>query len=333
MMIYRRLLQNLRNNEEFVMITRIGSGIVTKEQLGAGAWKEEWDSMLHIVTEKGETKIIERFVPKPRLIILGGGHIAVPLATMGSLLNFSVTIFDDRPSFVNKMRFPSADELICDSFDKAASRVAIRRRDAVVIVTRGHRHDQDCLREVLKGEIPDYMGMIGSRRRVAIVRRQMEEEGLDPRIVGQLHSPIGLPINAVTPEEIALSIIAEIVKERRGIYRGEFSDMGLIERLADLEVEMESGGNHGNAAVVTVLSTKGSTPRKAGAKMAVFRDGSIIGSIGGGCAEADVLRDAREVAANGGCLFKTVDMTDSAEEDGMVCGGTMNLLLESMSQP
>ena len=333
-MVYQSLLRNLKNGAESVVVTRCGSGLVTRELRGTDAWREEWKSP-HVVAEEKETTIIERFMPKPRLIILGGGHIAVPLATIGSLLNFDVTVFDDRPSFANKARFPAAREVICDSFDKVMQRAAIRKCDAVAIVTRGHRHDQNCLRAILEGEIsdfPDYLGMIGSTRRVAIVRRQMEDEGFDPEIVARLHSPIGLAINAVTPEEIALSIAAEIVKERQSAYRGDFSDMRLIERLAGLEFEIEAGRNARamdmNAAIVTILSTEGSTPRRAGAKMAVFRDGSIVGSIGGGCAEADVLRDARDVAANGGYIFKTVDMTGSAEEDGMACGGAMNLLIE-----
>lgn len=333
MLIYRRLLQNLRMGEETVVGTRTGPRIVTRELLSADAWRKEWDAAPHVTTEENETVVItERFLPKPRVIILGGGHVAVPLAAMGSLLNFDVTVFDDRPSFANKARFPTAGEVICDSFEKVTSRVTVRKRDAVVIVTRGHRHDQSCLRDILKGEIPDYMGMIGSRRRAEIVRQQMKDEGFAPEIVGQLHSPIGLAIGSVTPEEIALSIMAEIVQQRRCSYRGDFADVNLIERLAALEAEMESGGNKQNAAIVTILSTKGSTPREAGAKMAVFRDGSVAGSIGGGCAEADVLRDARDIAANGGFLFKTVDMTDSAEEDGMVCGGTMSLLIESLTQ-
>jgi len=329
MPVYRELLRKLKNGEEAVVITRCCSGAVAKELLGADERREEWDA-LHVESSEKETTITERFSPKPRLIILGGGHIAVPLVTIGALLNFDVTVFDDRPSFADRSRFPAASEVICDSFGKVMSRVAVRKRDAVVIVTRGHRHDQDCLRGLLKGEIPDYFGMIGSRRRSAIVRRQIEEEGFDPELLKLLHSPIGLPINAVTPEEIALSIMAEAVKEIKGKQsRGDFADISLIERLAGLE---RGGAMEQNAYVVTILSTEGSTPRRAGAKMAVFRDGSVSGSIGGGCAEADVLRYARDVAADGGYLFKTVDMTDSAEEDGMVCGGTMSLLIESVIQ-
>jgi xanthine dehydrogenase accessory factor len=245
------------------MVTRCGSGCVTRELRGADAWREEWESP-HVVALEKETTIIERFMPKLRLIILGGGHIAAPLATIGSLLNFDVTVFDDRPSFADRARFPTAREVICDSFDRVMPRVAICKRDAVVIVTRGHRHDQDCLRGILNREIsdfPDYVGMIGSRRRAAIVRRQMEEEGFNPELVARLHSPIGLAINAVSPEEIALSIMAEIVKERRSAYRGDFPDISLIERLAGLESEIEAGKADKadkadkNAAIVTILST------------------------------------------------------------------------------
>jgi xanthine dehydrogenase accessory factor len=140
-----------------------------------------------------------------------------------------------------------------------------------------------------------------------------------------LHSPIGLAIGALTPEEISVSILAEIVRERRlGVHgsTGEcYADYELIGLLARDDCE--------EAAVVTVLSADGSTPREAGAKMAVFRDGRTAGSIGGGCAEADVIRDAIDVIDTGGFRLKTIDMTDSAEEDGMVCGGRMEVLIEA----
>jgi xanthine dehydrogenase accessory factor len=171
--------------------------------------------------------------------------------------------------------------------------------------------------------------MIGSRRRVAIVRKEMADKGYPPEITAKLHSPIGLSIGAVTPEEISISILAEVIQEKRaaGTYSGEgYADMDLIGWLAG-QADDESAEP---AAVVTVISAQGSTPREAGAKMAVLSDGRLIGTIGGGCAEAEVIRDAIDVARNGGCLFKTADMTDSAEEDGMVCGGSMELLIESI---
>jgi xanthine dehydrogenase accessory factor len=97
---------------------------------------------------------IERYLPKPRLIILGGGHVALARVRMAKLTDFYVTVFDDRPAFANPGRFPEADEVICDDFSRVMERVGVRRSDYVVIVTRGHKHDQDCLEGVLKGTIP-----------------------------------------------------------------------------------------------------------------------------------------------------------------------------------
>jgi xanthine dehydrogenase accessory factor len=327
--LYRQLFQTLQNGGEAVVVTRCGPSGVEKT---LGVENAFFRDALYMEKQGEDVIVAERFLPKPRMIVLGGGHIAVPLCQMASLLQFGVTVFDDRPSFADKTRFPQADEVICESFDKIARRVTLRGSDYVVIVTRGHRHDQDCLRVVLKGERPCYVGMIGSKRRTAIVRQQMADDGYPPKLIQRLHSPIGLSIGAVTPEEIAVSILAEVIQEKRknrvpedaGQYGGIYADTELVERLAWAEAEGE------RAAVVTVLSTKGSTPREAGAKMALFADGRTVGSIGGGCAEADVARDARDVIRSGAYRFKTLDMTDSAEEDGMVCGGTMEVLIEAL---
>jgi xanthine dehydrogenase accessory factor len=176
--------------------------------------------------------------------------------------------------------------------------------------------------------------MIGSRRRVAIVRKKMREEGFDPELIERLHSPIGLAIGAVTPEEIVISILAEVVKERRMKFTwddGGSASARTGESDSDMELfEWLACGDSEAGALVTVISTDGSTPREAGAKMVVKAGGDMIGTIGGGCAEAEVLRDARDIIQNGGHMFKTIDMTDSAEEDGMVCGGKMIVLIEQI---
>lgn len=335
--IYAQLLQALKRGEEAIMVTTCAQGkaahmLHTGDAAAGWANKRGSQDSLYIEKNGSQTMIVERFTPRSRLFVFGCGHIAVPLAHVASMLKFDVTVYDDRPSFANRERFPDAKEIICESFDKAADLVSIRPSDYAVIVTRGHKHDEDCLRAILGGPPPYYTGMIGSRRRVAIVRKQMKDEGFDTERVDALHSPVGLAIGAVTPEEIAISILAEVVKERRMKFswadggsassrNGESeADMGMLEWLA-----MESGEE---GALVTIISTEGSTPREAGAKMVVKIDGSLIGSIGGGCAEADVLRDAQDVIRNGGCVFKTVDMTDSADENGMVCGGKMNVFAE-----
>ncbi|MDR1020729.1 MAG: XdhC family protein [Synergistaceae bacterium] len=332
--VYAELFDRLNSGEEAVLLTECGPSGITKELRPAGDAVSrdgaEDDGSLFVERKGGTTVIEERFLPRPRMVIFGCGHISLPLSRIASMLDFDVTVFDDRPSFANTSRFPWAREVICDSFDAVTARVGLRAGDYAVILTRGHKHDQDCLRAVLSGTIPRYMGMIGSRRRVAIVRKEMADEGYPPEIIAKLHSPIGLSIGAVTPEEISISILAEVIQEKRaaaGAYTGEgYADMDLIGWLAGQADDVSAEP----AAVVTVISAQGSTPREAGAKMAVLSDGRLIGTIGGGCAEADVIRDAIDIARNGGFLFKTVDMTDSAEEDGMVCGGSMELLIESI---
>ncbi|MDR1966739.1 MAG: XdhC family protein [Synergistaceae bacterium] len=336
--MYAQLLQALKRGEEAILVTTCGaSGIAHVLHTGDAAtgWsnKRGTENSLCIEKKGTETMIIERFLPRSRMVVFGGGHIAVPLVHIASMLNFDVVLYDDRPSFANAARFPDAREVICDSFGKAGLRVAIRSSDYAVIITRGHKHDEECLRIVLSAA-PYYSGMIGSRRRVAIVKKQMMAEGFDQELVDQLHSPIGLAIGAVTPEEIAISILAEVVKERR--MRFSWDDGGsamarIGESTADMEMlEWLATGDGESGAMATVLSTEGSTPREAGAKMVARSSGEVIGSIGGGCAEADVLRDMRDVILNGGFLFKTVDMTDSADENGMVCGGKMAVLIEKI---
>ncbi|MDR2745310.1 MAG: XdhC family protein [Desulfovibrio sp.] len=330
--IYARILERLRQGKEALLVTTCRSGRTTKtlhDADAAGGGEAPRREGLRVAEDGDGLILTERFFPKTRLIILGAGHIALPLAKMGEMLHFETVVFDDRPSFANRERFPGAGEVVCDYFDNMAERLSIRSGDFVAIVTRGHKYDQDCLRAIVRGEMPSYLGMIGSRRRVGIVLRQLREEGCAPENLARLHAPIGLDIGAVTPEEIALAILAEMVRERRNpaadpdMAPCEATDMKLLEWLAGKHAE--------KAAVVTVLSVRGSAPRNAGAKMAVLGDGRVIGSIGGGCVEADVIREARRILNEGGYCRKVVDLTDAAEENGMVCGGVMDVLIEAMA--
>jgi len=242
---------------------------------------------------------------------------------MAKACEFYTLVFDDRPMFANEERFPAADEVICDDFSRLMERIGIRASDYVVIVTRGHKHDQECLEGVLKGDAPVYTGMIGSRRRVAIVMKQLADAGYTKERLDAIYSPIGLRIGAVTPQEISVSILSEIIRVKR-------VDLADTESYScDLETAA-SLAEHGDTAdaLLTVLKTQGSVPRETGAKMSMTYEGSIIGTIGGGCAESGVMHDARTLIREGGWRATTVDMTDSAEEDGMVCGGQMTVLIE-----
>ncbi len=166
----------------------------------------------------GDEGIAYLDIPKPRpmLLICGAGHIAVPLASMGDLLGFRVVVLDDRKRYANRERFPMADEVISEPFSEALEGLPIDASAAVVLVTRGHSHDVECLLQVIDKET-GYLGMIGSRRRVQGVFHLLgEERGIDPARLARVHAPIGLDIGARTPAEIALAIASEIVLVLRG---------------------------------------------------------------------------------------------------------------------
>ena len=280
----------------------------------------------------GEKAVMtEPVLHKERLIVLGGGHIAVPVVSIGASCGLCVTVVDDRPSFANRERFPDAERVICDDFTHAIETLSIGPFDYVVIITRGHRHDADCLRAVLSGTEPAYTGMIGSRRRVKAQLAMLSEEGYAPERLAKVCTPIGLRIGAVTPAEIAVSIMAEIISYRRlPEYAGK--ERMLVE--SDLEMKMLEylAENDEPKAIVTVMETKGSTPRGCGAKMAVSPIGRITGSIGGGCSEAAVMRDAIALIGTGTYKIVDIDLTgEVAEDEGMVCGGIMKVLVEDGS--
>jgi xanthine dehydrogenase accessory factor len=166
-------------------------------------------------TETRPAMFIEVCVAPPTLFIAGAGHIAMPLARMGAMLGFRVVVLDDRPTFANEERFPEADEVIAAPFAETLAGYPLDGQTYVVLMTRGHAHDLECLTEVIDKPVA-YLGMIGSRRRVRGVLELVKENGHAEELLSRVHAPIGLDIGALTPEEIALSVIAEVVKARRG---------------------------------------------------------------------------------------------------------------------
>ena len=280
------------------------------------------------VSEKDTITVTEPMLPQERLLVLGGGHIALHAAEFAAKCGFSVIVADDRPDFANRERFPLADRVICDSFENAIRNVKLTPYDYVVIITRGHRHDADCLRVLLPGVRTAYIGLIGSRRRVRGLMEMLAEEGYSAERMQEICTPIGLNIGAVTPQEIAVSILAELIAYKR---LPEHSSPTRC--CCDSDMELSTlhylAENHDPKAIVTVIETKGSTPREAGAKMAVSPLGQVTGSIGGGCSEGAVIRDAVRIIGTGRYQIVDIDLTgDVAESDGMVCGGTMKVLIE-----
>ncbi len=279
------------------------------------------------ISNEETLELIEPFYQKSRLIVLGGGHIALPLVRFASETGFLVTVVDDRPTFANIIRFKEAKEVLCIGFEELTKHLTITPYDYVVIITRGHRHDKVCLEQLAKGEQPYYVGMIGSRRRVKGLMELLMEEGMPKERIEQVHTPIGLDIGGITPPEIAISILSELIlykrKEQKKINQYQNHSDVDYEVIEQLSIDKEE------KAIVTIVETKGSVPRHKGAKMLVYPDGRIIGSIGGGCSESAVIGTARGLIGSGRYKVEEVDMTgDVAEEEGMVCGGKLWVLIE-----
>ena len=166
----------------------------------------------------------DRIINKRNAVVFGGGHISQPLVQMLSLLDFIVTVVDDRIEFANHDRFPSAHKVICESFQQSFKQLSIDDDTAIIIVTRGHKYDMECLRATMCSKAR-YLGMIGSKKRIREVLTVLREEGAPEEIQKRLKAPIGLNIKAETPAEIAVSIVAEVI----AVFRGSLSVRPLSE--------------------------------------------------------------------------------------------------------
>lgn len=256
--------------------------------------------------------------PRPGLVIFGGGHVAVPTARLGALLGFEVVVVDDRHEFANAQRFPDAKALALP-YEQAFARLAINPRHYLVIVTRGHVHDNICLEKALETDAA-YIGVIGSRKKAEETRVWLAARGFSAAAIDRVFSPIGLDIGARTPEEIAVSILAEIIREKSS--RPASSGIEEIaQALAAKPVE--------NWALITIVAAQGSTPQGAGARMLLKANGETVGTVGGGLIENMALTAAREVMATGIPRLVEFSLDSSlAAETGMICGGKLQAFIE-----
>lgn len=169
--------------------------------------------------------------PIQDLVVVGAGHIAQPMAHLGALLGYRITVLDDRPDFATRERFPDAERLIRADFSDPFEEVALHERTHLLLVTRGHKYDFECLIRALRADpTPAYIGMIGSRRRVRATFVQLIEEGIDRERIDRIHAPVGLDIGAETPEEIAVAVGAELVMLNRG---GTGRSLRRVERVSE----------------------------------------------------------------------------------------------------
>lgn len=347
------IIKELNHNAENILITGLEGELLGKKLLisnGEIIFKDcddiSQDDLLQLVNEikesekdqKIETKagkfFRERIGSEKKLVICGGGHVSIPVIKIAKMTGFHVTVIEDRILFANNARNAGADAVICEEFGKALDTIEGDLDTYFVIVTRGHRYDIVCLEKILT-KASAYVGMIGSKVRVRGVKERVYEtlckhpkfkDGGEERLreaITHLYSPIGLDIKAETPEEIGVAIMAEIIRVKNEKYQSSGYTKEILK--GALSEEAKDMGK----VMATIIARKGSAPRGVGTKMLVLQDGTCIGTIGGGCAEADIRQKAILLMNEETPEQYLVDMTGrEAEEDGMVCGGTIEVLLE-----
>ena len=277
----------------------------------------------------GERVFAELLGNEKKIVICGAGHVSMPVIEIAKMLGFRVTAIDDREQFVQNALGHGADEGICSGFEEALADIPGDPDTFFIIVTRGHLSDSECLLSIVN-KPHAYVGMIGSRRKVGLVKKMLAGNGIPQDVIDSVHTPIGLDIGAETPEEIAVAILAEIIEVKNKTRKSTGIPSDIMKVLLSDERDP--------AVLATIVSKKGSSPRAAGTRMLVEDDGAITGTIGGGCAEATVIIYASEVLRNlkdkekheaVNPVIMNVDMTGkSVAESGMICGGAIEVLLE-----
>jgi len=337
-MEFYKILNELDKEKENIILSvltgnKIGSKLLLSggEKVYTNDESYDWDNIIPLIPENKKSQVIAfenekiyvEFIRQSySVVVCGAGHISMSIIKMCKLLELPVTVIDDRISFTNDAIKAGADNVICESFEKALKNIEGDKGTFFIIVTRGHRYDQTCIKSIIEKENA-YIGMIGSKVRVKKVLDYLQDEGISKEKIDKVYTPIGLKIGAETPAEIAIAIMAEIIEvKNKGIGSSTFSKE-LLNGILDEKYA------HIPKALVTIVSRKGSCPRDVGTKMIVLKDGTMIGTIGGGCVEANIRQTALSCMDNNVNKLVKVDMTGrEAEDDGMVCGGIVELFVE-----
>ncbi|WP_031513706.1 XdhC family aldehyde oxidoreductase maturation factor [Desulfofalx alkaliphila] len=233
--IYREIIKAIENRKRIVLVTPLADSamegshsFIVKEEgtlIGTFTVPAEWLSKFASCTTDRYPQVLnineKRFLVEPvstygTVYIFGAGHVSQKLAQLTTLVDFRTVVLDDRKEFANSERFPTADEvLVVEHFERAFESIQLEQESYLVIVTRGHAHDKTVLAQALNTNAR-YIGMIGSRRKRDTIYRALLNEGFSEEDIKRVYCPIGLEIDAETPEEIAVSITAELIKVRAG---------------------------------------------------------------------------------------------------------------------
>jgi xanthine dehydrogenase accessory factor len=194
----------------------LGGAELEKKILSEGekVLREKKPKVLVLSSENRKMEVLlEPVISEPTVYVFGGGHVSEQVAPLAKKVHFKVVIIDDREIFANRERFPEADEVIVSEFEKCFDRLNIGDSSYIVIVTRGHLYDGIVLEQAVESKAR-YIGMIGSKKKIRTLYDSLMKKGISKEILGRVHAPIGIDINSETPEEIAVSIVAELIKVR-----------------------------------------------------------------------------------------------------------------------
>ena len=271
---------------------------------------------------------------RSKLVIAGAGHVAKAVVQLASNLDFDIYVIDDRKELLDELSVYENVSVISDDYPDGLQKVPESSNNYYICMTRGHEYDIDSLKVMLRAK-GRYVGLMSSKTRAESVKRSLVQEGLSQQLADSIHAPIGLSISAHTPYEIAVSIMAEIIQCKNSLVEtgsgsrdvNEYVEryFGITEDAVDITAREELK----KAVLCTIVRKRGSAPRSVGTQMIVTSK-SIIGTIGGGMFEADIINKCQEmIAGNIACkLFEESVTTADVVDGGMLCGGRVTVYCE-----
>lgn len=271
-----------------------------------------------VVELDGVRWLLEILKPEARLIICGAGHVALACLRMAKLLGMDVTVLEDREEYAQAAEEAGADRVICKPFREAIRELENTDSCKYLVMTRAHKMDQDCLEEIFRKPY-SYVGMLGSPKKIAALRSNLVQAGIEEAHFEKLHSPVGLEIGAKTPAEIGVSVMAELIQLQNS---GEEEASSYSREMLGRQALHPAAG-----ILCTLVDNGGGSPRNPGTKMLVYSQENRIGTIGGGVLEGTAIREAVKMLEEGmerKIIHSGVDGNDS----GMACCRNAEVLLE-----
>ena len=312
MKYYSELSEHLKRENLLIRRTSLEEKNLGAEEI----LTTEGEKLLEKGTFSNEGEILEEKIAlRPHLVFMGAGHVGKALYDVAKLCALDVTVMDDRAELNTPERFPDA-ERITGPFEELLKHDTEIENPYFVIFTHGHSYDSDCLEWALKQRHASYIGMIGSKGKVAFTFQNLKKKGITDEQLAKVHSPIGLDINAATPAEIAVSIMGEIIETYRKDRRQISIEPDMLKYLSKTSEP---------TILCRIVAKTGSGPREQGTEMAVTKD-SFFMTIGGGAIEKETLRIAREMLESGKKAHLEKFNLSTESDLGMACGGRANVL-------